>query len=66
MADSPTYIGAFFAIFTQISLYAGHNDLPKLVLRDKNPQLRGTICDLPEVVELAKEVISIKTHRRTE
>ena len=36
----------------------GNHGFYTMALLDRNPQLRGTICDLPEVVELAKEVIS--------
>jgi hypothetical protein len=35
----------------------GNHGFYTMAMLDRNPQLRGTICDLPEVVELAKEVI---------
>lgn len=36
----------------------GNHGFYTMAMLDRNPQLRGTICDLPEVVELAKDVIS--------
>jgi predicted O-methyltransferase YrrM len=36
----------------------GNHSFYTMALLDKNPRLSGTICDLPEVVKLAKEVIS--------
>jgi predicted O-methyltransferase YrrM len=36
----------------------GNHGFYTMAMLDRNPQLQGTICDLPEVVELAKEVIS--------
>lgn len=36
----------------------GNHGFYTMALIDRNTRLRGTICDLPEVVKLAKEVIS--------
>jgi len=36
----------------------GNHGFYTMALLDRNPQLRGTICDLPEVARLAKGVIS--------
>jgi predicted O-methyltransferase YrrM len=36
----------------------GNHGFYTMAMLDRNPRLRGTICDLPEVVKLAKEVIS--------
>ncbi|MEA1894355.1 MAG: methyltransferase [Euryarchaeota archaeon] len=36
----------------------GNHGFYTMAMLDKNPQLKGTICDLPEVVKLAEEVIS--------
>ena len=35
----------------------GNHGFYTMALLDRNSRLRGTICDLPEVVKLAKEVI---------
>jgi hypothetical protein len=36
----------------------GNHGFYTMALIDRNPRLRGTICDLPKVVKLAKDVIS--------
>ena len=37
---------------------AGGHGFYTMALLDRNPQLRGTICDLPKVAELAKDLIA--------
>ncbi len=36
----------------------GNHGFYTMAMLDRSPQLKGTICDLPEVVKLAKDVIS--------
>ncbi|MGP8329378.1 MAG: class I SAM-dependent methyltransferase, partial [Methanosarcinaceae archaeon] len=47
-----------FASTTRICDLGGNHGFYTMALLDKNPQLKGTICDLQEVVELAKDEIS--------
>jgi len=57
--DMTEFISALpeFPDLLQMCDLGGNHGFYTMAMLDRNPQLRGTICDLPEVVELAKEVI---------
>jgi len=58
--DATEFVTALpeFANMLRMCDIGGNHGFYTMAMLDRNPQLRGTICDLPEVVELAKEVIS--------
>jgi len=58
--DATEFISALpeFLDMLRMCDLGGNHGFYTMALLDRSPQLRGTICDLPEVVELAKEVIS--------
>lgn len=47
-----------FANLKRMCDLGGGHGFYTMALLDKNPQLRGTICDLPEVAELASDLIA--------
>ena len=58
--DATEFISALpeFASMSRMCDLGGNHGFYTMAMLDRNPQLKGTICDLPEVVKLAKEVIS--------
>ena len=58
--DATEFISALpeFPDLLRMCDLGGNHGFYTMALLNRNPQLRGMICDLPEVVKLAKEVIS--------
>lgn len=58
--DATEFVTALpeFASISHMCDLGGNHGFYTMAILDRNPKLRGTICDLPEVVELAKGVIS--------
>ena len=58
--DATEFISALpeFASMSRMCDLGGNHGFYTMALIDRNPQLKGTVCDLPEVARLAKEVIS--------
>jgi predicted O-methyltransferase YrrM len=60
MQDATEFISALpeFSSMSRMCDLGGNHGFYTMAMLDRNPQLKGTICDLPEVARLAKDVIS--------